>query len=249
VQYEGVMRDIQSQYFEGGHKRKYLEKYIKSHPLGIHVRPTIERIIGELNAQPPLIMWILECIRENYPLEEKEIHFKSSDGEERVLLEDAQISDFPSIFAHRVGPYSPVSFSSVPFYFDKERQELINEIDIRYYIYQRKPVHSMFLQGYSLLDVFSNIATRILLFINEYLLTQPENLFDMTLEETYYSSWNVTGETRIVISYVNLAEDIIIRRLKAEKRSLIAYGVEGSKYLKETTVREYLNQFYRELKS
>ena len=250
MQYEGVMRDIHSQYFEGGHKRKYLEKYIKSHPLGIHVKPTIERIIGELNAQPPLIMWILECIRENFPLEEKEIQFETSDGERRIFLEDPQISDFPSIFAHRVAsPYSPISFPPVPFYFDKERKEFINEIDMRHCIYQRKPVHSLFLQGDTILDVYSDIAGRILRFINEYILIEPENLFNMTLEEAYYSSWNITKEMRPVISYVNLAEDIIIRHLKTEKSDLIAYGVEGSKYLKETTVREYLNQFYRELKS
>ena len=250
IQYRKVIGDIQSQYFERGRKRKYLDKYIKSHPLGIHVKPTIERIIGELHVQPPLIMWILECIRENFPLEEKEIQFETSDGERRIFLEDPQISDFPRIFAHQVtSPYFPVSFPSVPFYIDKHREKLISEVSVRNCIYQNKPVHSLFLQGDSLLDVYSDIAGRILRFINEYILIEPENLFNMTLEEAYYSSWNITKEMRPVISYVNLAEDIIIRHLKTEKSDLIAYGVEGSKYLKETTVREYLNQFYHELKS
>jgi len=250
IQYRKVIGDIQSQYFERGRKRKYLDKYIKSYPLGIYVKPTIERIIGELNAQPPLIMWILECIRENFPLEEKEIQFKTSDGEERVLLEDPQISDFPSIFAHRAAsPYSPMSFPPLPFYFDKKREKFINETYIRLCIYHRKSVHSLFLQGDSVMDILGNIAGRILRFINEYILIEPENLFNMTLEEAYYSSWNITKEMRPVISYVSLAEDIIIRHLKTEKSDLIAYGIEGSKYLKETTVREYLNEFYRELKS
>jgi len=250
IQYKNVMKDIQSQYFERGRKRKHLDKYIESHPLNVHIKPTIERIIGELDAQSPLVMWILECIRENHPLEEKEIQFKTSDGEERVLLEDPQISDFPSIFAHRVAsPYSPVSFPPLPFYFDKKREKFINETYIRLCIYHRKSVHSLFLQGYSVMDILGNIAGRILRFINEYILIEPENLFNMTLEEAYYSSWNIIKEMRPVISYVSLAEDIIIRHLKTEKNNLIAYGVEGSKYLKETTVREYLNQFYRELKS
>ena len=250
IQYRKVIGDIQSQYFERGRKRKYLDKYIKSHPLGIHVKPTIDRIIGDLHAQPPLIIWILESIRENFPLEEKEIQFKTSDGEERVLLEDPQISDFPRIFAHRItSPYFPVSFPSVPFYMDKQKEKLISEISVRNCIYQKEPVHSLFLQGDSILDVFSGIASRILRFINEYILIEPENLFNMTLEEAYYSSWNITKGVRSVISYGNLAEDIILWHLKTEKSDLIAYGVEGSKYLKETTVREYLNQFYRELKS
>jgi len=249
IQYRKVIRDIQSQYFERGRKRKYLDKYIKSHPLGIHVKPTIERIIGELHAQPPLIMWILECIRENFPLEEKEIQFETSDGERKIFLEDPQISDFPRIFAHRVtSPYFPVCFPSIPFYISK-KEAFISDIDVRHNIYYNKPVHSLFLQGDSILDIFGSIANRILRFINEYILIEPENLFNMTLEEAYYSSWNITKGVRPVISYVSLAEDIIIRHLKTEKSDLIAYGVEGSKYLKETTVREYLNQFYRELKS
>jgi len=250
MQYEKVMGDIQSQYFERGRKHKFLNKYIVSHPFNIHIKPIIERIIGELDAQPPLIMWILECLRENFPLKEKEIEFRTSDGECRVLLEDPQISDFPSVFAHKVAsPYSPVSFPPVPFYFDKRGKYFINDTDLRTRIYRKKPIHSMFLQNASWLDIFCNIAGRILRFINEYILIEPENLFFMTLEEVYYSSWNEEKSLRPVLSYVNLAEDIIVRHLKAEKENLISHGVEGSTYLKETTVRKYLEEFYHILKS
>jgi len=250
MQYEKVMQDISSQYFEHGRRRKYLDEYIRSHPLGVYIRETIRTIIGALNAKPPLVMWILEALREHFPLRREEIKFKTSDGEERKLIRDQQISDFPRFFAHyNSSPDSPSYFSSLPYYYDEYSGKWITDLGIRNRIFYNQPVHSLFLQGDSILDVYSGIAGRILRFINEYILIEPENLFNMTLEEAYYSSWNITKEMRPVISYVSLAEDIIIRHLKTEKSDLIAYGIEGSKYLKETTVREYLNEFYHELKS
>jgi len=250
MQYEKVMQDISSQYFEHGRKRKYLDEYIRSHPLGVYIRETIRTIIGTLNAEPPLVMWILEALREHFPLRREEIKFKTSDGEERKLIRDQQISDFPRFFAHyNSSPDSPSYFSSLPYYYDEYSGKWITDLGIRNRIFYNQPVHSLFISKSQPSAVLTEIAIKILRFIDKYLLTEFEEILDITLQEAYYSSWTIGTVRRSIFSYPNVAEAMIVRNLKEESGSIIAYGIEGSEYLCKTTIKEFLQEFNKELKS
>jgi len=251
MQYEKVMRDIHSQYLEGGRKRKYLNEYIRSHPLGTYIREVIRIIIGTLNAEPPLVMWILEALRENLPLKRKGIVFKTSDGEAKKLLEDTQISDFPRFYAHYVSSsINPTYFSSLPYYYDEHTGGWITDLNIRNRISRGKPVHSLFFQYTKPSAVFQEIASQILRFINEYLLTEFEGILNMTLQEAYFSSWTIgTRRKRFLFAYPNIGEAIIIEKLKEERENIIARGVEGSEYLRKTTIREFLEDFAKGVQS
>ncbi|WAE39473.1 MAG: hypothetical protein QIT36_gp049 [Methanophagales virus GBV301] len=248
VQYKNVMRDIQSQYFERGRKRKYLLQYMESYPLQA-VRGLIPQIISCLNANPVLIMWVLEGIRENFPLNRKTIQFKTSDGETRVLCEDPQISEFPTIFAHGILPYYSLKFDTIPIYFDKSKEETIIDADVRYRIFHRMPVHSLFLQSASISSIFRGIASQILRFIDKFLFVGFENILEMTLEDAYLSSWEIGQKTHSVLYFTNLAEDMIIQSLMKERGNVIAHGIEGSKYLNTITIKEYLKSYYEKLNS
>lgn len=252
MEHEGVIRDIQSQYFERGRKRKYLLDYMEFHPLHERVRLAIEDLISKFPASPPLIMWILEALRENYPPKMKPLEFRTSDGEVRTLYEDTLISDFPRVHVYNVShsSYSMI-FSSLPYYHLEGTQETITNPDVRYRILHNLPVHSMFLRNVELSTVFAKIAARILRFIDKYLLTEFENILGMTLKDVYYCSWVGIEKERIrpILSYPNVAEAAIASHLKEEKDEIIAEGIDGSEYLRTTTIKEFLKNVYEELNS